>query len=571
MSASHIPSLNEITFQSLYALRAAHQQLIRRRHEIGDTDELLTEVDRFMQRAQATGALLDANDERQSAQSLLDYWATVYYRLGDEPPDSTLADFNPQLAPNLPDELCPYVGLDAFREADGEKFFGRHALIARLVEQLADQRLLAVVGPSGSGKSSVVRAGLIPALKNGALPDSQSWQYLPPIVPGSDPLESFDRVLRLGSMEPNTAARLPVPDTFLLSSPTVIFVDQFEELFTLCDDDQARQTFIARLLELIRQPDMQHRVILSMRSDFETFVARSPELQSLFYYGRVQVTALTAFELREAIEQPAAAVGLKFEDGIIQLLLQDILGEPAGLPLLQFTLLKLWERRERNRVTRASYERIGGGRLALASSADEFYNGLIPEDRVTAQRILLRMVRPGEGLEITSSRLRREELYRGGEDPGRVERVLAKLIDTRLVRLTAGETPEDDQVEVAHEALVRNWPTLVEWLEQEKAAITTRRRLEAKAVEWVRLGQGKGGLLDEVELHEAERWLTSAEAAYLGYDPALAVLVHASRIATQQQATEQKQVVRRLQLLVAILAIISVVSTMAALLLYLQR
>src|SRR5262249_38228001 len=129
-----------------------------------------------------------------TAQGLLDYWVARLYRGGMEPPDATLAEFDPALAPELPDELCPYLGLDAFREADNDKFFGRSELIARLVERLADQRLLAVVGPSGSGKSSLVRAGLIPALKTGALPDSQNWRYLPPIVPGSDPMANLARM-----------------------------------------------------------------------------------------------------------------------------------------------------------------------------------------------------------------------------------------------------------------------------------------------------------------------------------------------------------------------------------------
>ncbi len=160
------------------------------------------------------------------------------------------------------------------------------------------------------------------------------------------------------------------------------------------------------------------------------------------------------------------------------------------------------------------------------------------------------MVRPGEGLEITSSRIRRHELYRGGEDPGRVDRVLAKLVAARLVRLTEGETPGDAQVEVAHEALVRNWPTLVGWLEEERVALATRRRLEGRATEWVRLGQGSAGLLDEVELREAERWLESPEASYLGFDPVLPALVRVSRsiLDRERQETEDDRQ-RKLELL----------------------
>ena len=179
----------------------------------------------------------------------------------------------------------------------------------------------------------------------------------------------------------------------------------------------------------------------------------------------MDVEALDINELRAAIEGPAARVGLKFEEGIVDDLISTILGERAGLPLLQFTLLKLWERRQRNRVTREVYREVGNPREALERSAEAFYKSLIPEEQETAKRILLRMVRPGEGREVTSNRIRRDEVFRAGEARDRVERVLDRLIgEARLVKLTEGETEADAQIEVAHEALVRNWPRLVGWL-----------------------------------------------------------------------------------------------------------
>ena len=314
----------------------------------------------------------------------------------------------------------------------------------------------------------------------------------------------------------------------------VVIVDQFEEVFTLCDDQQARRAFIANLLVLTRATGLRHTVILTMRSDFETYVAQLPALQQVFEHTQVRVPPLNAAELRDAVVRPAELVGLRFEDGIIDALLQDMLGEPAALPLLQFTLLRLWELRERTWVTWEAYERLGGGRRALARSADAFYEGLIPEEQVTARRLLLRMVRPGEGLEVMSSRVRRESLYQASEARERIERVLTKLSRARLIRVTAGDTSTDAQVEVAHEALVRNWPRLVGWLEEERAAIAVRRRLEAKAAEWVRLGRGASGLLDAVQLGEAERWLAGADAAYLGYNEELPSLVQASRAALEE-------------------------------------
>ena len=555
-------------FPSLAALQAAHRELLKRHRENGSAPALLAAIDTFIARGRATGVLLDNEDDRATAQSLLDYWATLLYRAGYEPPDATVAEFDPQLAPELDDSLCPYLGLDAFREVDSAIFFGRRRLVEFLTARLADRRLLALVGPSGSGKSSVVRAGLVPALKAGALPGSQTWRYFAPIVPGSDPLASLARLFIANGAPPSAPAAgtdaqvagAPViPSlTDLIASfrqdpqalarlvaaigdrPALLVIDQFEEVFTLAEDEAAGQAFIASLIGLIEAPGARHTVILTLRSDFESFVARAPALQAWFEQTRVQLMPLNASEMREAIEKPAELVGLKFEAGVVDALLQDMLGEPAALPLLQFTLLKLWEHRQRNRVTWAAYQRIGGGRLALARSADEFYNGLIPEEQVTARRILLRMVRPGEGLEVTSSRVRRAALYQAGEARDRVDRVLEKLIAARLVRLTAGELPADDQVEVAHEALVRNWPTLVDWLEDERAAIAMRRRLEAKAAEWVRLGRGSSGLLDAAQLREAERWLAGADAAYLGYSEALPALEEASRQAIEAAEREQE-------------------------------
>ncbi len=527
-----------LRFPSLASLRAAHSELLRRQKKGPGPAALHDEVEAFVRRGRATGALLDESEERWEAQSILDYWATHLFRADRTAVDALLDDFDADLAPALDDADCPYVGLDAFRESQAEVFFGRGRAVEAMVERLAAERFLAVVGDSGSGKSSVVLAGLLPALRAGALPGSASWRYLPPLVPGSEPLASLARAFAAPDTGPAAAAaaadRLRQDPRLLVElasgeedRPCVLVVDQFEEVFTLCDDEAARQAFSDALAALAGASGPRHTVLLTLRSDYESRMARLASLQGLFERVQVRATPLAAAELREAIVKPAELVGLKFEEGVVDALLRDTLGEPAGLPLLQFTLLKLWEGRERNRVTWEAYRRLGGGRLALARSADDFYAALIPEEQVTARRILLRMVRPSEGLEVTSSRVRREAVYRGGEDPGRVDRVLEKLAAARLVRLIRGETAADEQVEVAHEALVRNWPRLVEWLEEERAEIAVRRRLEALVVEWLRLGK-QGGLLDAVQLAEAERWLAGGAAATLGYHDELPALVAAS-------------------------------------------
>jgi energy-coupling factor transporter ATP-binding protein EcfA2 len=507
-----------ISFPSLSSLRSAHSELLRHHRESSSTPELLTEIEEFIYRGRATGALLDTDEDRWASQSLLDYWSAILYRAGREPPDATLAEFDPTLAPELDDARCPYLGLEAFREEKSNLFYGRQRLLEKLVNHLKENRLLAVVGSSGSGKSSVVLGGLLPSLKVGALPGSENWQYYSPMVSGVNPLENLARLTQprdvnatewlqqqVESFQKNPNHLTKLSNEFG-NRPCVLVVDQFEEAFTLCRDDSVRQAFINNLIGLIQLPGLRHTVILTMRTDFESQVARVPVLKDLFEQAQVRVTALDASELREAIEKPAELVGLKFEEGLVEALLQDVLGEPAALPLLQFTLLKLWDNRERNRVTWETYKRLGGGRQALARSADAFYEQLIPEEQVTVKRILLRMVRPTEGLEVTSNRIQRKTLYQAGEARDRVDRVLDKLIQARLIRLTEGDTPDDAQVEVAHEALVRNWPRLVEWLEDERVNLRRRWRLAVAAEDWQARGRDKSALLRGSVLAEAQRY-----------------------------------------------------------------
>jgi Tol biopolymer transport system component len=550
-------------YPSLPALRAAHGELVQRRRATSDTPELLADVRAFIGRGEATGALLDAEEDRLAAQSLLDFWANVLLRGGEQPPDATLADFDPTLAPELPDAPCPYRGLAAFGEEDREFFFGREGLLDKMIGRLRDgERLLAVVGSSGSGKSSLVLAGLLPRLKGGALPGSEGWRYAT-IVPGSQPLTSLAHATveapageAAAGLDVVAAARLLFAaegfrrDPGYLASllaersaaPLVLVVDQLEELFTLCADGEARAAFVRQLLGLVAATGSQHRVILTMRIDFVDNVAGLPDLFPIFRDARVDVEALDINELRAAIEGPAARVGLKFEAGISDDLISTILGERAGLPLLQFTLLKLWEERQRNRVTREVYRKVGNPREALERSAEAFYQDLIPEEKETARRILLRMARPGEGREVTSNRIRRAELFRNGEAPDRVERVLDRLVgEARLVKLTAGETPADAQVEVAHEALVRNWPRLVGWLDDERETLRKRRRLTDAAEQWERTGRDAGALLRGALLEEALRYgdLNELEMEFVQASQAELAAVERGREAARQRELEQ--------------------------------
>ncbi|HZB45466.1 MAG TPA: WD40 repeat domain-containing protein, partial [Pyrinomonadaceae bacterium] len=283
-------------------------------------------------------------------------------------------------------------------------------------------------------------------------------------------------------------------------------VDQFEEIFTLTSDEAVQQAFIGNLLELADYPDVRYTVVVTMRSDFEPYVAKIPALQALFEEGCVRATPLNSAELRDAIERPAQRVGLKFEEGIIDELIKEVLGEPGGLPLLQFTLLQLWDERRQNLVTWEAYKNLGGCHEALKRTADKVFTSLQPLDQSRARRIFLSLVRPGGGMEVFNNRIPRKELYPEGEAREHTDRVLQKFIGAGLLRETEGETPNGAKIEVAHEALIRNWGTLVAWLDEERVNVLRRLRLADAARQWDAMGREKSALLRGSLLEEALRF-----------------------------------------------------------------
>lgn len=576
-------------YATLPELRAEHARLLTERSrqgEEGSATEFLQQVAEFIRRGAATGAYIDDEEDRRGVQSLLDFWANVLYRAGGQPgiqietPDPTLADFDFSLAPELPDEPCPYRGLDAFREANSAFFFGREKLVDELLAQLQHERLLALVGSSGSGKSSIVFGGLLPRLKQGM---GAHWRYLV-MVPGEDPLANLARAAILlvpkgqaDDLGLSAKSRLIFAEdgfrrdpNYLASlagetgdAPVVLVVDQFEEAFTLCTDDDARKAFADQLIGLTQAADLPHRVILTMRTDFVDGVARLPALKPLFDRAQVDVRAMGIEELRAAIEKPAEKVGLKFDEGIVSNLIETILGEQAGLPLLQFTLLKLWEKRKRNRITADVYREVGDPRQALSRSAEAFYEGLIYQNQVTAKLILMRMVRPvlEGGREFTSNRIPLSGVFEMGEPRDRVEEVLRRLIfEERLVKLSGveladphmslaelasqrGPSGEVPQIEVAHEALVRNWPRLVAWLDEARVALRKRFALTQAAREWIASADGSVGGRDTSLLLRG-RLLEEAEA-YPDLNAEEREFVQASRDAALAEERAKEEARRR--------------------------
>jgi formylglycine-generating enzyme required for sulfatase activity/energy-coupling factor transporter ATP-binding protein EcfA2 len=570
-------------FHSLITLREAHRDLLHwRRDETAEIDDQFYEaVGSFVQRAQAAGAIFDREADRRAVQSLLDYWDNELYHAGHDVPESILAEFDPLRQPDIPDEHCPYVGLEAFAESQQSLFFGREPLVEQLMETLASSRLVALIGPSGSGKSSAALAGLLPKLREGKSTHLPSWHIVPPFVPGSTPLSNLLRALCPAETDADAwlAEQLPRlrQDTNHLAQlaaaweqPLLLVIDQFEELFTLCFDENERRLFVDSLLSLTQERRQPHSLILTMRTDYENHLTTLPLLHGLVQAGTVRVTPMNAAELRDAILRPAEAVGLRFEEGLVTAIVNDIVGEPAALPLLQFTLLQLWHTRERNRITWAAYRRLGGVLQALATVANQLYEEMLPEEQITFRRIMLRLVQPGEGLEVTRQRLPRQALYKTGEAQDRVDRVLEKLVSASLIHLTPGSQPQDDQVEVAHEALVRNWPRLVNWLDEARLDLRQRRRVTTQAVQWDALGRDAGALLRGTLLREAEQYddLNPLEQEFVAASRAAVLaaerheLAQAQAIAAEQQqrAEAQAMAARRLrQINMALLAIFTVV------------
>jgi WD40 repeat protein len=363
------------------------------------------------------------------------------------------------------DERCPFRGLYPFQVEDREFFFGRESLIARLKARLAEHSFLAVLGPSGSGKSSLVLAGLIPALQ--AKEPHVKMAYL---TPGSDPLDFLEVSLQIN---PRCSC---------------LVVDQFEELFTLCTDEAKRRAFLDRLLQL---PE-QMRVILTMRADFWGECAPYRELKELMQARQELIAPMDAAELRRAMEMQAAKVGLRFEADLSNTLLDDVRGEPGAMPLLQHALLQLWHRRHGRWLRAQEYRALGGVKEAIAATAEGVHGDLSEPDREQVRQIFLRLTRideepvnPQERRD-TRQRVALEELTPRGGDPALTKRLIKRLADARLLVTNVNATTKLEEVEVAHEALIRHWPRLRQWLDENRTDLRLLATVRTAAVEWTK-------------------------------------------------------------------------------------
>ena len=391
--------------------------------------------------------------------------------------------------------VSPFKGLAAFEVADAEFFFGRERLVAELVSRLAGASFLGIVGPSGSGKSSVLRAGLLPGLAGGILPGSERWRRML-IRPGAFPLAELREALGGATIE--RALDELGPDERLL-----IAVDQFEELFTAGSSHDERERFIDALVGFAEDPRRRAVVIVATRSDYYGRFAESPELAALIGESHVLVGPMRDEELRRAIELPAARARLSVEPALVAALVADVAGEPGGLPLLSTALLELWLEREGKTLGLASYAESGGVRGAVARLAEAAYGGLDHEEQPRARGLLLRLAAGGAGEDAVRRRIPLDELDLDRDEPMR--RVLEAFTEARLVTVSAGTA------EVAHEALLREWPRLRGWIEDDAAGQRLHRHLGLAAREWVVQGEEAGELYRGPRLAAALDWSAEHE------------------------------------------------------------
>ncbi|MFC4518381.1 helix-turn-helix domain-containing protein [Streptomyces ehimensis] len=512
--------------------------------------------------------------------------------------------------------MCPYRGLSSFGAEDARWFFGRDEATADVVTQLTERLQtggpLLVMAPSGAGKSSLLRAGLLPALARGVLPPpgSRAWPSIL-LTPGEHPVEQL-----LGQVASVTGSPLRLlekaldkgPDAFAVTvrsavdslrrpidgssshrqgtchaasdvpASLVILVDQFEEAFTLCRNEQERVAFIGALLALAADRGEGSEVptalvILGVRADFYDRCLAYPGLAASLQHGHVTLGPMNNAQLHEAITAPAREAGLEVEAGLVEILLRDIglvPGDaadagisPAGtLPLLSHALLSTWQHREAATLTVAGYQLTGGISGAVASTAERAYAALSPEQRTMARRILLQLVHIGD--KATSQRALRISLLDSSPSPQPVESVLEAFTRARLLTMDA------DHVELAHEILLRAWPRLRQWIEDSGTDLRTRQLIIDSAAMWESQGRDESLLYRGTHLAATLEWLKSTENT-IELTPVARAYLEASAALGTVELLRERQRVRRLRILASSLAVLLVLALVAGSLAFQQN
>lgn len=474
----------------------------------------------------------------------------------------------------------PYKGLRAFQLADAHDFFGRERLIQRIVHRLGERdklaRFLAIIGPSGSGKSSVVKAGVIPALWRGDLRGSDRW-FVIEMKPGEHPLDELEIALTRVAADQTAnlrehlerdkrglvrIARLILPAD---ESELVIVIDQFEEIFTLVEDEAKRAQFIDLIYQSIIDPSSRVRVIITLRADFYDRPLQYADFGELVRSRMETVLPLSLDELEAAIAKPAARVGVAFEPGLVSTIAEDVHYQPGALPLLQYALTELFEQRVKHMLTHEAYAALGRAAGALAKRAEDLYHEQVAAGHEAIRQMFLRLISLGEGVEDTRRRVLRSDLL-ALSDSDLMDEILDTYVGYRLLTLDHDPATRRPTVEIAHEAILREWDRLRSWLNESRNDIRQQRLLSAAAADWVQAGRDMSYLLRGARLEQMVGW---AAESRLALTPDERGFLKASITERQQQenaeherqqreletqtelATQQQRAANRLRYLVA--------------------
>ena len=429
-------------------------------------------------------------------------------------------------ARQLAEGESPYPGLTAFQEHDADRFFGRGRDVTRMVTRVRDLPLTAIVGPSGVGKSSFVRAGVGPALKS----SDEVWDVVT-LRPGRHPLAALASVVERMTTRPGNQSAPDQDEHSLMmrrlraepgyfgvalrarananESNTLLFVDQFEELYTLVPDLEERLLFTRALAAVADDTAAPVRVVVSMRSDFLDRVAEDPRFMEELSRGLVFLSAPDREGLREALEAPVEMVGYKFESSaMVGDMLDALANTPGALPLLQFAAAKLWDARDRQRrlLTMGSYQAIGGISGALATHADDVIRNMSAGQQRLAQRVFRQLVTP----ERTRAIVELADIYQLDRSQEDIGRVIDLLVAARLLVVQTRGDAGGGSVEIVHESLIDRWPTLKRWLDEDQEDAQFVAQLSAAAKQWEAKGRPHGLLWRGDAMEEARRWYATS-------------------------------------------------------------
>ncbi|MEP7294014.1 MAG: LuxR C-terminal-related transcriptional regulator, partial [Chloroflexota bacterium] len=469
----------------------------------------------------------------------------------------------------------PFKGLQAFQSVDYDRFFGREALTEKLLKRMAESprtqgtartdavlleanraRLLAILGPSGTGKSSLVKAGLIPALWRGELPGSEKW-FVVEMRPGTRPFDELEIVLSrvTASTSVNLHEQLQRDQWGLLraaemilpadDSELVLVIDQFEEVFTLVAEESTRTRFLDMLVATVTDPRSRLQVVITLRADFYDRPLRYPRLGDIIQSRMVTVLPLTPEGLERAIVKPAEAVGVRFEEGLVASIAAEMNYQPGALPLLQYALTELFERRQGRLLTQDAYREIGGAVGALAKRAEQLYAELSVESQDMALQMFLRLVILGDSNDDARRRTSRAELLSLAPDSDMMDELIDTFAAYRLLTLDNDAGTRSPTVEVAHEAILREWRRLSTWIEESREDIKMRQQLDRTAEEWIAQGKEVSYLASGQRLEQFAGWasdkrraLTALERAYIEASLAERQQQNEAEAARQQHETK---------------------------------